>query len=218
VAFGRTRRRRAIVVPTERFHAPASVVFFVAALFISGVAFGSAAVKMLSPDQRAEMVAYVEAFVRGVARYTDPIPRGNVLQASLSNNLKTAIALWFCGVTVVGLPVTMAIVFTRGFVLGFAVAFLVDELGASGVLFSASSVIPHNLIAVPAILGLGVLSVSFTAWLVGSKRRGRGIDFLGEFSRYSLLSAVLLLALVVSSGIEAFVTPLLIKVVGLVVR
>ncbi|NPV70894.1 MAG: stage II sporulation protein M [Firmicutes bacterium] len=206
--------RRVGMSATGVFKTHVAAYFFVGVLFVTGVAFGAVAVKGLTADQKSELVAYVDTLLRGVVRYTEPVSRAKVFQASLLNNLKTAAALWFLGVTVIGIPLVLLIVFTRGFTLGFAVAFLVEDMGYRGILFSAAAVLPQNLLAVPAILSLGVLSLSFSFILIASRRSGRGIDFLGEFSRYSLLAALLGAALLASSGVEAVVTPSLISLIG----
>jgi stage II sporulation protein M len=186
----------------------------VAMLFLAGIVFGAVAVKALGDDQKAELLSYVDALMRGVTRYTEPVKRGAVLQASVLNNLKTAAATWFLGVTVIGMPLVMAIVFTRGFVLGFTVSFLVEELGYRGLLLSAAAVLPHNLLAVPALLSLGMMSLSFSFTLVASAGARRGIDFLSQFTRYSLWAMVLTAVILLSSGIEAIVTPSILGVVG----
>ncbi|MGE5485206.1 MAG: stage II sporulation protein M [Ignavibacteriales bacterium] len=186
----------------------------VAITFLAGIASGAVGVKALAADQKSELLAYVDAFMRGIVRYTEPVSRGKVLHASLLNNARTAAATWFLGVTVIGIPVTILILFTRGFVLGFTVGFLVEELGYKGVAFSAAAILPHNLLAVPALLCLGIASLSFSFGLIASKRAGIGVDFLGEFWRYTVIALILTLVLLISSGIEGLVTPAVLGVIA----
>ena len=46
------------------------------------------------------------------------------------------------GLTVIGAPVVLGIVFLRGFVLGFTIGFIIDELYVRGLILSLSSVLP----------------------------------------------------------------------------
>lgn len=196
------------------FRVNAGACVLVGLAFLAGIVVGAVAVKAVAAEQKTELLAYVDAFMRGIVRYTDPPSRGKVLQASLLNNIRTALATWFLGVTVIGIPVTVLILFTRGFVLGFTVAFLVEQMGYRGVFLSAAAVLPHNILAVPALLCLGVISLSFSFALIASKRAGRGVDFLGEFWRYTLLCVILGLIMIASSGVEAIVTPSVLGVIG----
>ncbi len=188
-----------------RFSAGACIIVLLA--FVIGIVSGAVGVKALALDQRSELLAYVDSFMRGIVRYTEPVSRWKAVRASLVNNARTAAAAWFLGVTVIGIPVTILIIFTRGFVIGFTVGFLVEEMGYKGILFALAAILPHNLLAVPAILCLGALSLSFSFALIASKRAGKGIDFLGEFWRYTAVAFILGAIMMISCGIEGIVTP-----------
>lgn len=82
------------------------------------------------------------------------IGRSEILyQSILDNVLKTAALLFVLGLTVIGAPLVLGIVFLRGFVLGFTVGFLIQETSLNGLILAAAAVLPpHNVVAVPAIM------------------------------------------------------------------
>lgn len=188
--------------------------FSVSMLFVIGVVFGAVAVNALSARQKVELLDYLEVFLRGLTQKLSDIDSAVVLRQSVASNLKTAGLVWLLGATVIGSPLTVLIVFVRGFVVGFSVGFLVSEMGGKGLALSLLAVFPQNLIAVPVILALGVSSLAF-AVLVVRQRVGRfKVNLAEEFLAYTFTCLVLSAVLVGASLVEAYVTPVLMGVVA----
>jgi stage II sporulation protein M len=182
--------------------------FFVGLLFVLGVIFGALAVNALSPQQKVELLDYLQVFLRGVGQKLGEIDSGVVLRQSAANNLKTVGLLWLLGATVIGAPLAVVIIFVRGFVIGFSVGFLCSEMGAKGVALSLLAIFPQNLLAVPVFLAVGVSSLGF-AVLVVRRRVGRfRINLAEEFLAYTFTCLVLAALLVGASLIEAYLTPI----------
>ncbi|MCL6580657.1 MAG: stage II sporulation protein M [Firmicutes bacterium] len=181
--------------------------FCLSLLFVLGVAFGAIAVNALSGQQKAELVDYVQVFLRGLGQKLGEIDGGVLLRQSALNNLKTAGLVWVLGATVVGAPLVILILFVRGFVIGFSVGFLFGEMGAKGLALALLAIFPPNVLAVPAILAIGVSSLGF-AVLVVRRRVGRfRVNLAEEFLAYTFTCLVLTAGLLAASVIEAYVAP-----------
>jgi stage II sporulation protein M len=194
--------------------ANAGVYIFCLVIFSIGIIFGALAIRALRDDQKAELIDYLQVFLRGLVRTGQPQGGTTVLKQSLGTQLKTAGFIWLLGLTVIGLPAVALAVFMRGFIVGFTVGFLVQQLGYKGIVFVVFSVLPQNLIAVPAILIIGASALSFSLLLVGARLQHRRFQFLEEFAGYSALALGACLALVGASLIEAFIAPVFIKLLA----
>lgn len=181
--------------------------FSVALLFVLGVVFGAIAVNALSPQQKAELVDYLQVFLRGLSQKLADIDSGVVLRESVSSNLKTAGLVWLLGVTVIGAPLTVVIIFVRGFVIGFSVGFLFSEMGAKGLALSLLAIFPQNVIAVPVMLAIGVSSLAFSVLIVRQRVGRFKVNLAEEFLAYTFTCLVLGALLVGASLVEAYVTP-----------
>jgi len=108
---------------------------------------------------------------------------------------------------VIGLPLVLVILFTKGFALGFTVGFLVYELGWKGLIFGMASVLPPNLFLVPALLLICVAAVSFSLAVIRSRfftlRQSLYPQVLG-YSLWALLTAALG---IVASLLEVYISP-----------
>lgn len=185
--------------------------FFVLVLFAVGVTFGAIAVKALTFSQKQELLTFLrQFFAGGVAVPSSPA----VFVQTLSANLQLAGLVWLLGVLVFGLPLVIIIVFFQGFVLGFSVGFLVHQMGAKGFLLAACSILPHNLLLVPAVLVMSALSIYFTFQTLRPALRPRRTTYRQRFAQYSWNFLLVGLVVVAASLIEAWLSPLLVRLVA----
>lgn len=188
--------------------------FFIILIFTIGVVVGAFAVKTLPDEQKTELISYLRIFFTGLSRGTEGIGNisSNMLSDVIINNVKTIVLMWVLGFTIVGIPFVLFILFTRGFIIGFTVGFLINEYIMKGLLFALVSVLPHNFFAVPAILITGVSATSFSTMLVRHKIHGKKL--LYESLGYSALCFIMLLAMLVAALIEVYISPVFMKIVA----
>jgi len=192
------------------FRENTGIYIFVLMVFIIGVVLGSMAMKSLDYSQKAELFSYVSLFVRGLVEGTGLKPPG-FRQVALSH-VKTSALLWVLGLSVVGMPAVAAVIFMRGFILGFTVGFLTLEMGWRGMLFAAVSIFPQNILAVPVALAAAAWSVSFSWYLVRHRRSPDPL--LPEVVRYTVLCAMAAAVLLIAGMVEAYISPALMKLVS----
>lgn len=182
---------------------------FVVIAFVAGLVCGGMAASALAPSEKTALLSYVKAFFKSM----DPAGISDVsalLYSSLFSNLKGVFILWFLGLTVVGLPVIYGLIFAKGFVIGFTIGFFASEAGARGALFAFVSILPHSIVSVPAYLSLGGMAASFSLCLA----RGRiwRTAAMGRLvAGYTILSLLLGLLFVLSSVIETYVSPAMMR-------
>lgn len=95
---------------------------FVCVLFLMGVIFGAIIVNSLSPNQKQDLYTYlsrffVQASEGGFASKSD------MLFQSFGHYLKYMGLMWLLGLSVIGLPVILIMLFLKGVVMGFTVGF-----------------------------------------------------------------------------------------------
>ncbi len=191
-------------------HLQANIGPYLAALVfvILGMALGLAAVGVLSPLQKADLLRYLGGFMTGLR--DGGVSGPAVMREALGTNLRSVLVAFVLGLTVIGLPGLAMLLVLRGFVVGFTAAFLAQELGARGYLLIAAGVIPPTLLLLPALMALGVGAFRFAARLVQTRLHDRAqiLEAGGRFMATGALAA----ALVVGAAVlEAYVSPLLLS-------
>lgn len=184
----------------------------VATLLLLGVIAGITSVHTVGDETRAEIVDVLADFVTSPLPFETPSSNEVLKQVLGGDLLRSGLLMWVLGLTVIGAPIILVMMFFRGFALGFTAGFLVDELAWRGVLLSIVSLVPHNLFAIAGLLMAGAAGLAFAA--------GAGRILIGKQGTQSVYnhfaasgSLVVLGGLLIGVGIlvEAYVTPILIQ-------
>ncbi|MBP2642150.1 MAG: spoIIM [Firmicutes bacterium] len=197
---------------TEYLRANVVMYFFMTLLFVAGVVGGALAVKLLPEEQKAELCGYLSIFFQGLSQGASDTNSVSLFFSVLLNNCKTIALLWLLGFTVIGIPLVLFIVLTRGFIIGFTVGFLVNEYIMKGVAFALVAVLPHNFFSVPAVLVSGVSAVSYSIMLV--RRRFRGKNVSQAAMGYTGICLLMMLVMLASTVVEVYISPVLMKLVS----
>ena len=106
--------------------------------------------------QKTEVSSYLNNFVEKLKNIQE-INNVEILKATLKENIILAVALWFFGTTVIGIPIVFGIILYRGFCLGYTIASVITIMGlGKGILFILTALLLQNIIFIPAILAIGV--------------------------------------------------------------
>ena len=121
--------------------------------------------------------------------------------------------MWLLGFTIIGIPFVAFLIFTRGFIVGFTVGFLVNEYVMRGLAFAFVSILPHSLFSVPAVIITGVSATSFSWMLMRHKVHGKHNMMMEAFS-YSFICMLMTCGMIVASLIEVYISPVFMKLVA----
>lgn len=187
-----------------------SLFVFITIIFAAGVAVGSFSVNLVQENDKYELGVYIETFLEQFEARTT-LNNTNVVKQSILGNLKVIGLAYVLGLSVIGVPFLLLVIFIRGFVLGFTVGFFIDELFLRGMLLTLVSVFPQNLIIVPCIIVSSVAAVSFSGALIrGRTLRHKGSSLSSRFVKFSAIEVMMVFAMFFAGLIEAYVTPFLI--------
>ena len=190
-----------------------SLYTFIAVLFLMGIVFGAIIVNSLSLTQKEDLAIYLSRFF-GQVSDGQFATASEMFQQSFTHYVKYIGLMWILGLTIIGLPIVLIMLFLKGIVVGFTVGFLVNQMSWKGFFLAFVSVFPQNILAVPAMIVVGTASLTFSLRLMRQlfmKRRTELI--LPPFIRFSALVVCMLGVLCIAAWFEAYLSPGLIKAV-----
>jgi len=183
---------------------------FVSVLFAVGLVFGALLVNALTLDQQQDLAGDVQQFAQRIQSGMLPDAAQSFWDRALFN-AKWIFLIWVLGLTVVGMPLVLALDFLKGVLVGFAVGTLVSQHEWKGLLFSLVSVAPANLIIVPALLIASVSAVSFSIYVVKNRLLGRYGSMSQSFISHTSTGVFMILIAVGAALVDSFLTPVLLK-------
>lgn len=189
----------------------AKLFVFTIVLFIVGVVFGAIVVNALADGQKTDLFNYLKGFF-ALVNDNHLADSAYVTWHSIATNIKLLGLIWILGLSIIGLPVIVVLLFLKGFTIGFTVGFLVDNFASKGLMFAILAVLPQNIIIVPSLLIAGVAGIAFSLMLVRS-RFTQNMPLYQKFLAYTLLILTLGVCLVLASFIEGYVSPFLMKII-----
>jgi len=187
------------------------IYLIIPVIFAAGIIFGVMGVHELDDNQIKDLVQYVDGFINNLP--TASVDASLETRHALIINLKTLFYIWFLGLTVIGIPLTIIITFSRGFILGFTTGFLIQQKSFQGVLVVLLTVLPQNLLFIPVVLIAAVSSIAFSFFVIRGKFAGKTINLSKRFIGYTFSFVVLALFAFLSALIQGYVSPSLVKAV-----
>lgn len=186
--------------------------FTMSVLLIIGIVVGAITIKMLSIDQKNKILSFFNSFF--VLMNGNEIDNLMLFKESIKNNFRTVLIIWVTGAIIIGIPIIPVIVLLRGFALGFTVGFLVNEFGAKGFLFSVLAIMPQNLFIIPGIISISSIGINFSLSNVkGNKIKSNYNNLFSNFINYSTLIFLFSLVIFIGSLVEAYVTPIFMRLI-----
>jgi stage II sporulation protein M len=178
-----------------------------------GISAGAFTVKALSDVQKQELIGYLRSFFQFISENT--YDSFSILKQSLLNNIQTGVLIWLLGITIVGIPFILLLIALRGFIIGFTVGFLVEQMGVKGLFFALFSILPQNLLIIPCLVSIAVIGISFSLMLIKNRlAKSYKTDAMRQFVIYSTIIATTFGIILLGAMVEAYITPVFMKFVS----
>jgi stage II sporulation protein M len=186
---------------------------FAAALFffLLGISAGVFTELMLTSTEKEGIISYLDKYFL----LTNPsdLPFSEIFMKSAGNNLGLLFIIILAGITAIGFPVVLAALIYKGMALGFSAALLIDSMSFKGVAIVFTSMIPQNLIIIPAILLAGVAALNIAFHTISNRRFGIKKSLAESSGSYLFINAILAAVILAGCFIESFLSPLLTRLI-----
>jgi len=186
---------------------------FAAALFffMLGISAGVFTELMMTNAEKQGMISYLDKYF--LLNNPNALAFSDIFMKSAGNNLGLLLVMLLSGITAFGFPVALAALIYKGMALGFSAALLIDSMSFKGVAIIFTSMIPQNLIIIPAVIIAGVAALNIAFHTISNRKFGIKKSLAESSGSYLLINAVLAAAILVGCFIESFLSPLLTQLI-----
>lgn len=200
-------------VALTHFRENSSVYIFVIVLFLMGVIFGAVVVNSMSFTQKEDLFYYLSQFFGQISDGKES-NANTIFFQSLLHNSKYIGLMWLLGISIIGLPVILILLFMKGMVVGFTVGFLVNQMQWKGFLMSFVSILPQNIIIIPIFIVMATISITFSIQMVRRQFMKKiSTPMLPLLSKYFVILLVAIVCITAAAAVEAYLSPSLLKAV-----
>lgn len=175
-----------------------------------GIIIGGNGVNNLPSNQVNELSKFINKFTSQIEQL--PVTSLAVAKSTLFDYLIVIVIIYLLGLTIIGIPLIFGLIFGQGFILGFTVTFLVQNIGWPGGFLTVAAVLPPYLLYLLAlIIGAGT-AISFSLFLVRSPRNVYSALW-PTFLRYTLVMLVVTVVILGSGLIKVYFSSWLMQVI-----
>lgn len=179
---------------------------FVGVLFVVGVVFGTVMSSALTLEQQQELSGDVQHFTQLLSVGVGPDQTASFWDRAWFHTKWMAL-IWLLGMTVIGIPLLLALDFLKGVLVGFSMGLLAGQHAWAGVLFWLLAVAPQNILIVPALLIASVSAIRFAVHFVKSRLLQQQGALLPPFAAHCGMVLGMLAILWGAAWFEAYVSP-----------
>ncbi|MBR0596862.1 stage II sporulation protein M [Sinanaerobacter chloroacetimidivorans] len=186
---------------------------FAAALFffMLGISAGVFTELLMNSTEKENMINYLGQYLL-LSNYND-VSFSKIFFSSAGNNLILLLIMAVSGLTAIGFPIALAALTYKGMALGFSAALLIDSMSYKGVALIFTSMLPQNLILIPAILIAGIAALNVAFHTISNRRFGMKKSLVESSGSYTFINIILIVAVLAGSFIESFISPLLTQLI-----
>jgi len=130
---------------------------------------------------------------------------------SIFSNFIFFIIIWILGISIIGIPVIIFLLFLKGFIFGFSISSLIYKFGFKGFLISLGYNLPHNLIMLVLYILICFYAIRFSVKLFRMLFLKENINLGPYFKRYNQVMLICVLVSILCSLFEIFIAPILIN-------
>ena len=173
---------------------------FLITLMLVGIIAGIIFIFFVDESNKKNIVTKVNDFFI-MLKTSKSINYSKSLSNTILLNLLYVLLIWTLGISLIGFPIIIVVLFFRCFVLGLSISSIIYSYGFKGILGSFLYIFPHQIIILILYLLLGFYSLSFCYKLFSLLFLKKTINFNYGMKRYL---KILLLSVVISLVISIY--------------
>ena len=179
-------------------------------VFIIGLLFGSIYMNIIDNSEKKDVVNSVKNFIYSYEKITF-IDKIGIFKDTFIKNLLYFITIWLLGISIIGIPIIIVMIFLKAFVTGFSISGLFVTYKFKGLLYILSFMIPSNIIFIIITILLGTYSIDLSIKLFSHAIKKKTFNFGIYMGKYLFLLFIIIILVVVLSLYESFINPYIFK-------
>ena len=186
------------------------IFMWILLFFLIGIVLGCYTVYYMSDIGKVELGGYFNSFLEFMK--TSEIDYMLILINSTKGIIPVVFIIIVLGYTLIGFPFVLVINLIKGYILGFTLSLVITVLGSGGLGIMFATLIIQNIIFVPIIMLISVLSMKASIIRVKAlKNEGSRSEFNGK--EYLMVQGILSVLIILGIVVETYISPNLAKIV-----
>ncbi len=194
-----------LVLPNKRIN------IFIISILVLGVITGSIFIHIVDFNDKEMVINKITSFITDIN--SSNINAIVSLKNSILTNYTYVFMIWILGMTIIGLPFNIFLVYLKGFVIGFSLSSFIVLYKFKGIILAIIYLLFGQLLNIFVIIVLSIYSIMFTSKLLKQIFKDRSNSILRFMKKYTLILIITIIVTLISSLLESFLLPTIIKLI-----
>lgn len=184
------------------------IMAFLTIIVIFGIISGSFLSVILNSQDKQLVTDNIKNFIESIS-----FNNIDILKNTLLVNVLLIVGIWILGISVIGLIIVIVLVFWKSFTLGFTISSFILTYNLKGLLLASIYIFPHLIINLLVIMYLGTYALKFSILIIKCMFSKVNLNLKKLMLSYSKVLLFNLIIITITSLLEAFITPYLLKLI-----
>lgn len=194
-----------------------ALLIFTTIIFITGVILGSLFINLITKEDKTLLINQVGIYIDNIKKLSDDVFGIKYLGNELLNNIIQLFIIFSLGISMIGIPVVIIILFFKGFTLGTTLSSIILKYKIKGILGSFLYVFPVMIINIIIYILFSFFAVSASIKFLKALFKKSSLDFKNFFGRYIFLFLISIILISIICVLDSYLTPLILKLFTLII-
>ena len=188
-----------------------NILIFILITFFLGLILGSLFINFITEDDKKLLVEQLDLFLSNVKNLTKDVFGIKVFSGEILNNGFQLFIIFVLGISMIGLPVVIIIMFFKGFMLGTTLATIILKYQFKGIIGSFLYVFPCYIFNIIIYIFISFFAVHASIKFLKALLKKDNLNFKSFFGRYLLSFIISMFFMFIVCLLDAYLTPVLLK-------
>ncbi len=188
-----------------------NILIFNTIIFLVGVVLGSLFINFITNDDKKLLIEQVSTFFSNVKKLTSDIFGFESFLSILFNNLLVLSIIFVLGISMIGIPIVIFILFFKGFMLGTTISTIILKYSIKGIIGIILYIFPVCILSICVYLFMCFYAIYASIKFLRAFLKKDTLNFKQFLGKYLLSFIVSITLILLLSLLDAYLTPLLLK-------
>ena len=188
-----------------------NILIFNTIIFLVGVVLGSLFINFITNDDKKLLIEQVSTFFSNIKKLTSDIFGFESFLSILFNNLLVLSIIFVLGISMIGIPIVIFILFFKGFVLGTTISTIILKYSIKGIIGIILYIFPVCILSICVYLFMCFYAIYASKKFLRAFLKKDTLNFKQFLGKYLLSFIVSIMLILLLSLLDAYLTPLLLK-------
>lgn len=188
-----------------------NIVVFEIIIFTLGLTLGSFFITFINKNDKNILLRQISEYFLNIKSLSKNVFGLSAFKDILFNNLFQVLIIFFLGISMIGVIVIIFILFFKGFTLGVTLSSIILKYKLKGVLYLLFYIFPSNIISIITYIFICYYGISAAIKIIKVSIKKGDLKFKVFFGKYTLSFLISIFVIILSSFLEGYLTPLLLK-------